>query len=374
MKKSLKKICLVLCFLTFSTCFFGFTNVKYEKSLTIIAKDKKYTFTYPQIYFNGSEYILLRQEQIIERIYLDTFVDYHNATLNFNSKGSERFVISNEKIGCELDRVKLKYQINKALATGERVVKCCFIDLLPNLTKKDLQKQTYLRGQFSTYYSTSSQQRKNNISIAVSSIDGYIVNDNDTFSFNKVVGERSLERGYQIANVFQDGKLSQGVGGGVCQVSSTLYNTALISGLDITESHQHSQTVGYVQPSFDAMVSDNLFDLKFVNGTGSDIYITASADGKEIRMQIYGLKRRYEYKTVSQITKTILAKYIAKNNELLKSGESVIVSKAKNGIQSTGYLYIYEGARRIAIKKLRSDSYNAVDGVMEVGVGWYKKT
>lgn len=102
----------------------------------------------------------------------------------------------------------------------------------------------------------------------------------EEFSFNAAVGERTEERGYSTAKVIENGKFVEGVGGGVCQVSSTVYNCALLSGLTVTERHRHSLAVSYVEPSFDAMVSYSYADLRFYNDTGKSVFIVADADGE----------------------------------------------------------------------------------------------
>lgn len=154
---------------------------------------------------------------------------------------------------------------------------------------EDNLNRTKLRCEFSTKYNLQDKNRSNNIALATSSINGTIIKAGETFSYNQVVGERTEDRGYQTAKIIFDGAFTQGVGGGVCQVSSTLYNTALLSGLDVTVRVPHSMPISYVPLGRDAMVS-SLQDLQFTNNTPSDIYIVGKTENGSIYFKMYGLE------------------------------------------------------------------------------------
>ena len=139
-------------------------------------------------------------------------------------------------------------------------------------------KDVTLRSSFYTSFPASSPERKYNIKLASSAIDKTLVDVGAEFSFNQTVGFRTIENGYKIARIIMNGKFEKGVGGGVCQVSSTLYNAILLSGLKITEYHPHSLPVSYVAPSFDAMVNSGSADLRFINNTNNPIIIRSYAD------------------------------------------------------------------------------------------------
>ena len=111
---------------------------------------------------------------------------------------------------------------------------------------------------------------------------------NGEFSFNYTIGERTERRGYKKAKIIVGGEFVDGVGGGVCQVSTTLYNAVLLAGLKVVECHPHSLPVSYVEPSFDAMVNSGWADLKFINDTHNPVIIRARADGAKLTIQIFG--------------------------------------------------------------------------------------
>ncbi len=140
-------------------------------------------------------------------------------------------------------------------------------------------------GEASTKILDTGINRVSNIALACSSISGYVFYPNEEFSFNKTVGKRSNERGYKDAPILFHGEKSYGVGGGVCQVSSTLYMAAVNSGLEITERHPHSESVSYA-PGTDATVVYGEKDLKFKNNTRDTLYIYVWIENENVYSKI----------------------------------------------------------------------------------------
>jgi vancomycin resistance protein YoaR len=227
----------------------------------------------------------------------------------------------------------------------------------------DLKPQNLvLRSRFYTSYASSSDERKNNIKLATQSINNVFIDVNGEFSFNKTVGPRTEKQGYLPSKTIVGSQFVDGIGGGVCQVSTTLYNAALLAGLKIEECHRHSLRVDYVQPSFDAMVSDNFSDLKIRNDSGAPVYIKGESDGERLTFSIYGLKPDYRYELFSSVLE-------------VKEAKSAIVQKItgeekdvypKNGLISEGYLLIYKGEELIEKRKIRTDEYKCLNGVFYV--------
>ncbi len=171
---------------------------------------------------------------------------------------------------------------------------------------------------------------------ALSALDGIKLEPEETFSFNGIVGERSERRGYKVSKVINNGEYAEGVGGGVCQVSTTVYNAALISGLEIVERHRHTLLSGYVEAGFDAMVSYGGADLKIKNNTGGNVYILTdmSGDGK-IRVIFFGVKNPYEIKR-----------------------ESVLVADYGNGsVKTDSYLSYFREGRLLRRVRIHGDYY-----------------
>lgn len=206
---------------------------------------------------------------------------------------------------------------------------------------------------FTTDYSKSPDSRKYNVRLALKSLNNYTVKGGEELSFNKVVGRRTEERGYKKALVIFKGNYVEGVGGGVCQVSSTLYNAWLLAGLEVTEAKAHSLPASYVDLSRDATVSD-LIDMKLKNQLNSDITIKTEYDDNNITIKILGKKREYSYKLKSEVIKTI--PYGEEIIELDEIGEDEFFI-GKDGYISRLILSIYDKDKVIARKELRRDYY-----------------
>lgn len=227
----------------------------------------------------------------------------------------------------------------------------------------DIEDGFFLRGKFFTSYPSSSEERKFNIKLASKSLDNYFLDVNQEFSFNNAVGIRSEERGYKKSKIIVNGKFVDGLGGGVCQVSTTLYNAVLLSGLKVTEYHSHSLPVSYVAPSFDAMVNYSSADLRFVNDTKSPVYISCMADDSQIEIKIYGEKMNGKYVRQSVVTKTLeipspeVILGSTKEYPELSVGERKWISYGKEGLESEGFLIFVEDGKVVKINKIRKDIY-----------------
>ena len=207
---------------------------------------------------------------------------------------------------------------------------------------------------FYTYYGYSGPSRKHNVELAVSKLDGVVVAPEEEFSFNDLVGPRREERGFKTALVIQDGQFVEGVGGGVCQVSSTLYNAVLLADLTVTKVHAHSLPVGYVAPSFDAMVS-SASDFRFVNTLSHSVRIEGETDGKYLRFNIYGVRGR----KVSRRSETIEVLDFEteyRDDDTILFGEEIVHSNGAQGLRSKGYLE-YEMGDKVVTRLIRTDVY-----------------
>lgn len=153
--------------------------------------------------------------------------------------------------------------------------------------KKNIPPKETAIASFSTVIGDNSAGRLTNIRITCGIINGTVINPNETFSFNEIVGKPTAERGYQEAKIIVDHKTETGIGGGNCQVSSTLYNTVLaVPSLTVVERSEHGKEVGYVPKGKDAAVSYGSLDFKFKNSTGHKIKINIGTDDKNITATI----------------------------------------------------------------------------------------
>ncbi len=153
----------------------------------------------------------------------------------------------------------------------------------------EAQKKEEAIASFTTKIYNKESERQNNVSITCSTLNNTIVENGNTFSFCKIVGPATSAKGYQKADIFDnDGNKKKGLGGGNCQVSTTLYNAVLkVPSLQVTERHEHSNKVPYIQQGKDAAVAYGSYDLKFKNNTGFDIKISASSTKNNVSISIY---------------------------------------------------------------------------------------
>ena len=160
---------------------------------------------------------------------------------------------------------------------------------LENNTNNTLPMQEEVISAFSTKVYSKDANRQNNIKLACSELNGTIVPNGSTFSFCKTVGQSTPQKGYTEADIFdEDGNKKKGIGGGKCQISTTLYNAVLsVPNLVVTERHEHSNKVPYIQDGKDAAVNYGTYDLKFENRTGFDIKINADSTSDAVNISIY---------------------------------------------------------------------------------------
>lgn len=212
---------------------------------------------------------------------------------------------------------------------------------------------------YTTYFSEEDRGRCENIAIAAGLIDGATVQAYGEFSFNKWVGRRTAEAGYRQAKIIVNGEYVLGVGGGVCQVSTTLYNAALKSGLEVIEYHPHSLRVSYVAPSRDAMVSSSS-DLQLFNGHAFPVYISAKVQGGALRVAFFGKNDGSRYEIVSKVLGEI-----PPPAPIVKEGErDEVLRSPKNGVKSEMYLERYLGGALLSRKRLRVDEYRPIQGII----------
>lgn len=232
-----------------------------------------------------------------------------------------------------------------------------FLPIAPIHAKADNAWETI--SSYTTYYSEADIGRVNNIARATARINGITVQPYGEFSFNKTVGKRTIEAGYQQAKVIVNGEYVQGVGGGVCQVSTTLYNATVKSGLVIEEYHPHSLQVGYVAPSRDAMVSAEC-DFRFFNPYDFPVRLSATTQKGGLKVTVSGQKVAYRY----EITSAILEEISPPPPQIVEGEKEEIVRSPKRGVKSEAYLEKYLGNALLERKRLRTDEYRAIQGII----------
>ena len=306
------------------------------------------------------------------------------AKIVFNPNSENMFKLSQSENGIIVDRVALDSALDEAFASGEHyVINIPFVEVMPEQSLENALENITLRSSFSTDYSKSSENRKSNIKKALSSFNGMIVEPDEEISFNETTGARTSANGYKDAKIIFNGSYVSGVGGGVCQASTTLYNALIRADIEILKVCHHTLPASYVPLSFDAMVSEGYADLVFKNNLDSPIYIKAYGDDKNATVEIYGqaLEDGMEIKTRSELVRVIAhggdkiitdtdGKY---SNKVIYKGEYYRLKYPQEGYESKGYLEYYKDGVLVDKKEIRHDSYPSQNGIIIEGSGTLEK-
>lgn len=200
--------------------------------------------------------------------------------------------------------------------------------LYPSVTTNMIGTEAFpdLLSEFSTKYAASNKNRTTNLILAAKKINGTVLMPGETFSYNKVVGARTIQAGYKEAPIYVSGRVEDGIGGGICQITTTLYNAVVYANLDIVERSNHQFVPSYAGPSRDATVVYGAIDFKFKNNRDYPIKIACSVSGGIANFKIWGLKsdNDYEVQISSRTTgKTSTAIYSEAYKILKKNGNVV---------------------------------------------------
>lgn len=241
----------------------------------------------------------------------------------------------------------------------------------PKVTTNDLGSEAFpdLLATYSTTFSTKNTNRSTNIRLATQKINGVVLMPGETFSYNQVVGKRTTANGFKVAAVYSNGEVSEGVGGGICQVSSTLYNAVLFSNLEVTERRNHTFHTGYVPAGQDATVSWGAPDFKFKNNRNYPIRIVATVSGGKITTKIYGLKQADDYtvKISSSIVGSIPYKTTYKTDSSLGAGNTKVIQKGSNGLKSVTYKILYQNGKEVSREVISRDTYQPHNQIIARG-------
>lgn len=297
-------------------------------------------------------------EEEMARLAEHAFRAPQDAALSFSRFG---FTYTKERAGAYCDYAASLHAALSALKAGQEEVSLVMRSSSPAVTQEALRARTQKLAAFATRFDASKRERTHNIALACERIAGSVLAPGEVFSFNAAVGARTAENGFLEAPVISGGEYVQGVGGGVCQASTTLMNAALRAGLTVTESRPHSLAVGYVPPSLDAMVS-KWSDLKFCNPYPFPVYLTGRCAGGEICFEVYGKPNGMRYETASRI----LLRIPPPEAEIREGEEDKTVRAEKEGLESESYLLVYNADGALVQKKrLRRDRYAPVQGIYE---------
>lgn len=242
----------------------------------------------------------------------------------------------------------------------------------PNVTTNQIGNEAFpdLLSQFSTSFTSSGYNRSNNIILSSAKLNGLVLMPGEEFSYNQTVGQRTRAAGFREAGAYSNGKVVQEVGGGICQVSSTLYNAVLYANLEIVERTNHYFNPGYVKAGLDATVSWGGPDFRFKNNRNYPIRIVTDTSGKKLRVYIYGLKTDDDCTVVldPRYISSVPYKTTYQNDASLATGETRVISSGSNGCKTATYKYVYDkNGTLISSECISRDTYSPHNKVVAVG-------
>lgn len=327
-------------------------------------------------------------DTVLTRIKQELDVAPRNAELlEFDTTQSYPFIFSDEVYGRTVDTDSLKdrlYQMVSTMTGGD--VELPVETIAPTVTKQELQKHYMLRSSEYTRISTSSTDDRNkNIERACEKINGVVIQPGKQFSFNKVVGERTTANGFFPAVEYVYGQHTEGIGGGVCQVSSTVYQAAVCAGLKIVKRTPHSDAVNYTGYGTDATVywvGKRIIDFVFQNNTDGPIYLVAAVqqdpDNKKrliTRISIYGedmgdVWYRMEANMKEELEPPEDPKYIKDTDGtyVTYTDQQKSVYKAEKGYVYETFRVKYSGMEELERELLSTDTYDPKPERIYVGV------
>ena len=279
------------------------------------------------------------------------------------------FTIHPEENGIDFDVEAAKAMLQEEKPEYEIALKIT----KPKKTVKDIGTEAFpdLLATFSTNYQASNVSRTTNLKLASNKINGTVILPNEEFSYNKVVGERTISAGYKMAATYSNGQVVDGLGGGICQISSTLYDAVVMANLNVTTRRNHQFVTSYVPAGKDATVVWGAQDFKFVNSRKYPVRIVATVEGGVATVQIWGIKEEVEYNISIETKKVATIEYTTQyvQDASLPVGQQKVIQAGNNGRKVEAYKVTKLNGQVVSTTLLSRDTYNAMKRIVHVGAG-----
>lgn len=294
-----------------------------------------------------------------------------NATI---VRENDQFVITPGVTGKAVDIEATKTALDAAMTAGAGqpvTVEAVVTVKEPDITEEDLSTISDVLGTCSTNFSSSGAARSKNLSNGAAKINGRVLMPGETLSGYECMQPFTTENGYYTAAAYENGQVVDSIGGGVCQIATTLYNAALRSELEITQRQNHSMIVTYVKPSMDAAIAGTYKDIKITNNYSTPIYVEGYTDNRELYFTIYGKETRpanrevkYESETLSSTDPGAPTERV---DNSLAPGTRRQVQSAHRGLKSRLWKVVYVDGAEVERTLLHTDTYNASKAIVLVG-------
>lgn len=322
--------------------------------------------------------VFINFDKKIENIISEIEIPAQDASVEFNPNNKKMFTITDAKNGVEVDRDRLINDLKtQFLRTKDIMVFVHTNPVSPKITADYFADKLSLQSKFSTSIKGSQAGRRNNVTVALNKINGTVVKPNEIVSFNALTSPQDASGGYQDAVIILNGKYANGVGGGLCQASTTLYNACVLANLEIEEVHKHTIPVHYVEHALDAMISDGYADMIFKNTSENNIYIKSYVSGDDAVVEIYG-KSIPDGITIKRVAEEISTiphdgdKVIVDTNgeytdKVLYKGEYYRLKWPSEGYDCKAYKEYYRDGKLIKREEIRHEKYQPQQGIVIEG-------
>ncbi|MCD8330110.1 MAG: VanW family protein [Lachnospiraceae bacterium] len=273
------------------------------------------------------------------------------------------FVVTEETNGLVTNVEKTVAAITQTLdesLSAEMTVAAVVEVTEPERTAEELSQVQDSLGTYNTSYSSSSSARKTNIRVATERLNGTVLMPGESLSVSDTILSRTAANGYELAPQYVDGQSEDSYGGGVCQVSTTLYNAVLRAELQVDERYPHAMVVSYVPYSSDAAIAEGSKDFIFTNDSEYPIYIAASADGATLTFTIYGKETRDADRTIEFVSDTLsytTPDATVKEDSSMYEGETRTEGSVHPAVRATLTKVVYENGVEVSREVLNTDSY-----------------
>lgn len=348
---------------------------RYRQVLSLAEQGKEFTV---DVTFNGD-----MLGDAIQSIAGEIDIAPVDAQIRFDPKEDPMFTYTEEKKGRETDVEGTLALVRKSVTDdtwGE--VELLANDIKPSVTKEQLIPLNASIVDFSTSIKGNTENRAQNVRQALSLIDGFVLGPGETFSFNEVVGNRTEDNGFVLAPVInKDKALVPGLGGGVCQASTTTYNAAIRAGMQVEQRFHHSFPVSYIPKGLDATVSYGTQDLVFTNTRETPVFFHTYYENYNVHVQIFGAPYpdNGEIKCWSEVTETVqppatVVRADAKHEYVTQPGQYVQYVESRQGYKVTSYQGYYENGELVEKTVLAQDYYKPIQGVILAYPGYEHMT
>jgi vancomycin resistance protein YoaR len=284
------------------------------------------------------------------------------------------FIVTPSVIGKAVDVAATKQALNEAFANGLKepvTASAVLTEQKPGITTEDLTTINDVLGTFSTSFSSSGASRSKNLQVGSGKINGRVLMPGETLSGYECMHPFTLQNGYATAAAYENGQVIDSVGGGVCQIATTLYNAALRAELAVDQRQNHSMVVSYVRPSEDAAIAGTYKDIKFTNNYSTPIYIEGYTSGKTLTFTIYGKETRPANRTFEFISEILSVTDPGAPKEMvdpaLPFGSRKQVQSAHKGLKSRLWKVVYMDGAEQSRELLHTDTYTPSKAIIKVG-------